>query len=155
MILLRYSPTFPPRLLFYALIPGCILPKSYDYTSNVIISTINIGNKTLDVKIETLDGKVGFSNGIDVIVGVEINFADVEVDEPVVAPIDSVAEPAVDKQPDGRLYKFVRMDSTDFTLSDNVSRMAKLDSDLKHITARLLHLTQQEEFTNHNEKLKF
>ncbi|KAJ0600703.1 putative dihydrolipoyllysine-residue acetyltransferase [Helianthus annuus] len=66
----------------------------------------------------------------------------------VVAPIDSVAEPAVDEQPDGRLYKFVRMASTNFRLPDNVSRMAKLDSDFKPITVRLLHLTQQQEFTN-------
>ncbi|KAJ0561163.1 hypothetical protein HanHA300_Chr06g0219761 [Helianthus annuus] len=42
--------------------------KSYDYTSNDIISTINIGNKMFHVKIETLDGKVGITNGIDVIV---------------------------------------------------------------------------------------
>ncbi|KAJ0771046.1 hypothetical protein HanPI659440_Chr07g0264541 [Helianthus annuus] len=130
-------------LLFLQVIPEYILPKSYDYTSNDIISTINIGNKTFHVKIETLDGKVGFTNGIDVIVaqfeleagcyllftkffgnyfhvrifgknGVENMFADVEVDEAVVAPIDAVAEPAVDEQPDGHLYKFVRMASTDF-----------------------------------------
>uniref|UniRef100_A0A251V6U7 Uncharacterized protein n=2 Tax=Helianthus annuus TaxID=4232 RepID=A0A251V6U7_HELAN len=40
------------------------------------------------------------------------------------------------------------MASTNFRLPDNVSRMAKLDSDFKPITVRLLHLTQQQEFTN-------
>ncbi|MFS7930090.1 putative transcription factor B3-Domain family [Helianthus anomalus] len=147
----------------FTVIPECILPKSYDYTSNDTISTINIGNKTFHVKIETLDGKAGFTNGIDVIVaqfqleadcyllftnffgnyfhvrifgknGVENNFVDVEVDEPLVALIDSVAEPV--------------------RLPDNVSRMAKLDSDLKPITVRLLHLTQQEEFTNYTRREK-
>ncbi|KAJ0538840.1 hypothetical protein HanRHA438_Chr08g0349481 [Helianthus annuus] len=119
------------------------MPNFYDYTSNDIISIIDIGNKIFHVKIETFDGKVGFSIGIDVIVnmfqlkagcylifkrgfgnyfhltilgknGVEINFADVEVDEPVVAPIDAVAELAIDEQQDGRVYKFVRMASKDF-----------------------------------------
>ncbi|MFS7944906.1 hypothetical protein Hanom_Chr06g00517741 [Helianthus anomalus] len=111
----------------FSVIPKCILPKSYDYISNDIISTINIGNKTFHVKTETVDGKVGFTNGIDVIVaqfqleagcyllftiffgkyfhvrtfgknGVENNFADVNVEEHVVAPIDSIAAPAVDEQ---------------------------------------------------------
>ncbi|KAM0068403.1 hypothetical protein Hdeb2414_s0002g00072771 [Helianthus debilis subsp. tardiflorus] len=119
------------------------MPKFFDYTSNDIISIIDIGNKIFHFKIETLDGKVGFSIGIDVIVnlfqletgyylifsrgfgnyfhltifgknGVEINFADVEVDEPVVAPIDAVEEPAIDEHQDGRVYKFVHMASKDF-----------------------------------------
>uniref|UniRef100_A0A251SIZ2 Putative DNA-binding pseudobarrel domain-containing protein n=1 Tax=Helianthus annuus TaxID=4232 RepID=A0A251SIZ2_HELAN len=76
----------------------------------------------------------------------------IEEDDPlflhVVAPIDAVEEPAIDEQQDGRVYKFVRMASKDFRLPDNVSRIAKLDSDLKPMTVRLLHLTEQEEFTN-------
>ncbi|KAM0046959.1 putative DNA-binding pseudobarrel domain superfamily [Helianthus debilis subsp. tardiflorus] len=43
---------------------------------------------------------------------------------------------------------------TDFRLPDNVSRMAKLDSDLKLITVRLLDLTQQQEFTNRTRREK-
>ncbi|KAF5774658.1 hypothetical protein HanXRQr2_Chr13g0603211 [Helianthus annuus] len=46
------------------------------------------------------------------------------------------------------------MASTDFRLPDNISRIAKLDSDLKPITVRLLHLTQQEEFTNRTRREK-
>ncbi|MFS7898999.1 putative DNA-binding pseudobarrel domain superfamily [Helianthus anomalus] len=101
--------TFKVTYFIDGVIPERILPKSYDDTSNDIISTINIGNKTFHVKNETLDGKVCFTNGIDVIVaqfqlesgcyllftiffgnyfhvrifgknGVEINFAGVEVD---------------------------------------------------------------------------
>ncbi|KAM0007864.1 putative DNA-binding pseudobarrel domain superfamily [Helianthus debilis subsp. tardiflorus] len=49
-------------------IPECILPKSHDYTSSDLFSTIYLGNKTFLVKIETVDGKVGFTNDIDVIV---------------------------------------------------------------------------------------
>ncbi|KAJ0603797.1 putative transcription factor B3-Domain family [Helianthus annuus] len=52
----------------FIVIPESILPNFYDYTSNDIISIIDIGNKIFHVKIETLDGKVGFSIGIDVIV---------------------------------------------------------------------------------------
>ncbi|KAJ0931313.1 hypothetical protein HanPSC8_Chr04g0160181 [Helianthus annuus] len=73
---------------------------------------------------------------------------------PVVAPIDAVEEPAIDEQQDGRVYKFVRMASKDFRLSDNVSRIAKLDSDLKPMTVRLLHLTEQEKFTNRTRREK-
>ncbi|KAJ0623691.1 hypothetical protein HanIR_Chr01g0034991 [Helianthus annuus] len=50
--------------------------------------------------------------------------------KPVVAHIDAVEEPTIDEQQDGRVYKFVRMASKDFRLPDNVSRIAKLDSDL-------------------------
>ncbi|KAM0046961.1 hypothetical protein Hdeb2414_s0009g00322841 [Helianthus debilis subsp. tardiflorus] len=46
------------------------------------------------------------------------------------------------------------MASTNFRLSDNVSRMAKLNSDLKLITIILLDLTQQEEFTNRTRREK-
>ncbi|KAJ0463812.1 hypothetical protein HanHA300_Chr14g0519821 [Helianthus annuus] len=57
-----------------------------------------------------------------------------------------VEEPAIDEQQDGRVYKF--------RLPDNVSRIAKLDSDLKPMTVRLLHLTEQEEFTNRTRREK-
>ncbi|KAJ0735311.1 putative DNA-binding pseudobarrel domain superfamily [Helianthus annuus] len=121
----------------FIVIPECILPKCYDYTSNDLISTIYIGNKMFHIKIETIDGKVGFTNGIDVIA--------------VVAPIDSVhdvspisvAAPAVAEQPHGRRYRFIRMAATYFRLPDTVSRMAKLDFGLKPIIVRLLHRSPQ------------
>ncbi|KAF5782993.1 hypothetical protein HanXRQr2_Chr11g0502721 [Helianthus annuus] len=123
-------------------IPECILPKCYDYTSNDLISTIYIGNKTFHIKIETVDGKVGFTNGIDVIA--------------VVAPIDSVhdvfpilvAAPAVAEQPHGCRYRFVRMVATYFRLPDTVSRTARLDFGFKPITIRLLYQSPQKEFIN-------
>ncbi|KAJ0762412.1 hypothetical protein HanOQP8_Chr04g0161071 [Helianthus annuus] len=169
----------------FSVIPDCILTKCYDYTPNDLISTIYIGNKTFHIKIDTVDGKVGFTNGIDVIVsqfqleggcylvftnffgnyfhlrsfgknGVEKNFADVDVEEAVVALIDSVhdvspisvAAPAVAKQPHGRRYQFVRMAATYFRLPDTVSRMAKLDFGLKPIAIRLRHWSPQKEFIN-------
>ncbi|KAM0033489.1 putative transcription factor B3-Domain family [Helianthus debilis subsp. tardiflorus] len=52
----------------FTLIPESILPKFFDYTSNDIISIIDIGNKIFHVKIETLYGKVGFTIGIDAFV---------------------------------------------------------------------------------------
>ncbi|MFS7988468.1 hypothetical protein Hanom_Chr11g01035171 [Helianthus anomalus] len=131
------------------------------------------GNKTFYIKIETVDGKVDFTNGIDVIVSQlqleagcyllftnVLNFADVDVEEAVVAPIDSVhdvspisvAAPAVAKQPHGRRYRFVRMVATYFRLPDNVSMMAKLDFGLKPITIRLLHRSLQKEFINGNRR---
>uniref|UniRef100_A0A251VAT8 Uncharacterized protein n=1 Tax=Helianthus annuus TaxID=4232 RepID=A0A251VAT8_HELAN len=99
----------PPSSHFYV-IPECILPKVYDYSSNDVISTVIIDNKMFKVAIETSDGKVGFTVGIDMIVsllqlkagcillftkgfgnffhlkifgknGVEMNFPDVDVDE--------------------------------------------------------------------------
>ncbi|MFS7943523.1 hypothetical protein Hanom_Chr06g00501261 [Helianthus anomalus] len=147
--------TFVLFLSFPHVIPKCILPKIYDYSSNDVISIVIIDNKTFHVIIETADGKVGFTIGIDVIVsqlqleagcfllftksfgnyfhlkffgknGVEMNFPDVDVDRAVVAPIDSVND--VDEQPDGRVRRFVRMDGENyFRLPDLVSRMAKLD----------------------------
>ncbi|KAJ0654600.1 putative transcription factor B3-Domain family [Helianthus annuus] len=50
----------PPSSQFYV-IPECILPKIYDYSSNDIISTVIIDNKTFNVIIEMVDGKVGFT----------------------------------------------------------------------------------------------
>ncbi|MFS7988467.1 putative transcription factor B3-Domain family [Helianthus anomalus] len=169
----------------FIVIPECILPKCYDYTTNDLISIIYIGNKTFHIKIETVDGKVGFTNCIDVTVsqlklkadyyllftkcfgnyfhlrifgknGVEKNFVDVDVEEAVVAPIDSVhdvspisvAAPAITEQPHGRRCRFGRMAATYFSLSDTVSRMAKLDFGLKPITVRLLHRSPQKEFIN-------
>ncbi|MFS7967507.1 hypothetical protein Hanom_Chr09g00786521 [Helianthus anomalus] len=55
-------------LSFPQAIPECILPKVYDYSSNDVISTVIVDNKTYDVAIETSDGKVGFTVGFDVIV---------------------------------------------------------------------------------------
>ncbi|MFS8027754.1 putative transcription factor B3-Domain family [Helianthus anomalus] len=95
---------------YFSVIPECIMSKSHDYTLSDLISTIYFSNKTFHVKIETVDGKVGFTNGIDVIVsqyqleagcyfiftkwfgysfhltffgknGVEMNFDDVHVEE--------------------------------------------------------------------------
>ncbi|KAJ0514404.1 putative transcription factor B3-Domain family [Helianthus annuus] len=127
----------------FVLIPDSILANYYDYTSDDIISIIDVGNKSFHVKIETLFGKVGFSIGFDVIVslfhleagcyliftrgfgnyfhltilgknGVEINYADVQLDETIVPPIDVVDEPAIDEQENVRVYKFHRMASKDF-----------------------------------------
>ncbi|KAJ0697162.1 putative DNA-binding pseudobarrel domain superfamily [Helianthus annuus] len=57
----------PPSCNFYV-ISQCILPKSYDYSSNDVTSTVMIDNKTFNVSIETSNGKVGFTVGMDVIV---------------------------------------------------------------------------------------
>ncbi|MFS7945190.1 putative transcription factor B3-Domain family [Helianthus anomalus] len=57
----------PPSSNFYV-IPECILPKVYEYSSNDVISTVMLDNKIFKVAIETSDGKVGFTVGFDVIV---------------------------------------------------------------------------------------
>ncbi|KAJ0602275.1 putative transcription factor B3-Domain family [Helianthus annuus] len=44
----------PPSSHFYV-IPECILPKVYDYSSNDVISTVIIDNKMFKVAIETSD----------------------------------------------------------------------------------------------------
>ncbi|KAJ0663416.1 putative transcription factor B3-Domain family [Helianthus annuus] len=142
-------------------IPESILANYFDYTANDIISIIDVGNKIFHVKIETLFGKVGFSIGFDVIVlenyfhlrilgknGVEINYSDVQLEETIVAPIDVVDEPDIDEQHNVPVYKFHRMASKDFRLPDKVSSMAKLGGDLKPMTVRLLHLPEQDKFTN-------
>ncbi|KAF5787141.1 putative transcription factor B3-Domain family [Helianthus annuus] len=98
------------RSSYFTVIPECILPRSHDDTLSDLISTIHLSDKTFHVKIETVGGKVCFTNGIDVIVslyqleagcyfyftkwfgysfhvkifgknGVEMNFDDVNVDE--------------------------------------------------------------------------
>uniref|UniRef100_A0A251TI70 Putative DNA-binding pseudobarrel domain-containing protein n=1 Tax=Helianthus annuus TaxID=4232 RepID=A0A251TI70_HELAN len=122
----------PPSSNFYV-IPECILPKYYDYSSNDVISTVLLDNKTFNVAIETSDGKVGFTVGIDVI-------ADV-------APID--AENEVDEQIPGGVRRFVRTACERyFRIPDPVSRMARLDEGLKDITVRLMHLDPPQQFTN-------
>ncbi|KAJ0485470.1 hypothetical protein HanHA89_Chr14g0568701 [Helianthus annuus] len=152
----------PPSSHFYV-IPECILPKSYDYSSNGVIFTVIIDNQTFNVAIETPDGKFGFTVGIDVIFsqfqlesgcillftkgfgnffylkifgrkGVELNFPDVDVDEAEVAPIDDENEVAEEIH-GGRI-------------PDPVSWMAKLDEGLKDITVRLMHLDPPQQFTN-------
>ncbi|KAJ0530288.1 hypothetical protein HanHA89_Chr10g0387871 [Helianthus annuus] len=129
----------PPSCNFYV-ISQCILPKSYDYSSNDVTSTVMIDNKTFNVSIETSNGKVGFTVGMDVIVifgknGVEISYPDVDVDEAEVAPVD--AENEVEEQIHGGVSRFVRMAGEDyFRIPDPVSRMAKLDEGLKDLTIR-------------------
>ncbi|KAJ0434568.1 hypothetical protein HanPSC8_Chr17g0781051 [Helianthus annuus] len=100
-----------PQSSHFYVIPECILPKIYDYSSNDVISTIIIDNKTFNVAIETSDSTVGFTIGIGIIVsqlqleagcfllftkafgnffhlifffgkyGVEMSFPDLDVDE--------------------------------------------------------------------------
>ncbi|KAM0019281.1 hypothetical protein Hdeb2414_s0026g00683661 [Helianthus debilis subsp. tardiflorus] len=165
----------PPSCNFYV-ISQCILPKSYDYSSNDVTSTVMIDNKTFKVSIETSDGKVSFTVGMDVIVSlfqlevgcfllftkgfgnffylkvfgknvVEINYPDVVVDEAEVTPVD--AENEIDEQIHGGVSRFVRMAREDyFRIPDPVSRMAKLDEGLKDLTIRFLHLDPPLQITN-------
>ncbi|KAF5805922.1 putative transcription factor B3-Domain family [Helianthus annuus] len=57
----------------FVVIPDSILANFYDYTSDDIISIIDVGNKIFHAKIETLFGKVGFSIGFDVIVSLFVS----------------------------------------------------------------------------------
>ncbi|KAJ0466403.1 hypothetical protein HanPSC8_Chr14g0595811 [Helianthus annuus] len=120
-----------------------------------------------------VDGKVNFTNGIDVIFsqlqleagcyllftkcfgnyfhlrifgknGVEKNFTDVDVEELQRLLLLN----------NGRRYRFVRMAATYFRLFDTVSRMAKLDFGLKPITVILLHRSPQKEFINSTRREK-
>ncbi|KAM0070733.1 hypothetical protein Hdeb2414_s0001g00016601 [Helianthus debilis subsp. tardiflorus] len=75
-----------------------------------------------------------------------MNLPDVDVDEALVAPIDSVND--VYEQPHGRVHRFVHMAGEYFRLPDPVSRMAKLDEALKDITVRLMHRDPPEQFIN-------
>ncbi|KAM0038358.1 hypothetical protein Hdeb2414_s0013g00413891 [Helianthus debilis subsp. tardiflorus] len=133
----------------FCVIPEVILPETFS-TSIDVISTIMIDNKTFHVRIETADGKFGFTVGIDVIFlkknGVEKNFLDVDVDVPVVAPIDVVNE--IYEEPHSRVHWFSRMAGPDFMLPDRVSEMAKLNLGLKDITVRLLNQDPPVQFTN-------
>ncbi|KAJ0534175.1 putative transcription factor B3-Domain family [Helianthus annuus] len=165
----------PPSSQFYV-IPECILPKHYDYSSNDVISTVITDNNTFNVLIKTFDGKVGFSVGIDVIVsqlqlkdgcfmfftksfgnffhlkvfgknGVEMKYSDVEVDEAEVAPLD--VENENDEEINGGVKKFVRMAGEDhFRIPDPVSRMARLHEGLKDLTVRFSHLDPPLQITN-------
>ncbi|KAF5764704.1 hypothetical protein HanRHA438_Chr15g0707611 [Helianthus annuus] len=130
------------RSSYFTVIPECILPRSYDDTLTDLISNIHLSDKTFHVKIETVGGKVCFTNGIDVIVEV--------------APVDCVKDgnpisddpPAFAEQEVGRYIRFVRMVAEDFILSDVVSAMAKLHLGLTSITIRLMHLSPPIEFPN-------
>ncbi|KAM0001350.1 hypothetical protein Hdeb2414_s0378g00880841 [Helianthus debilis subsp. tardiflorus] len=115
-----------PTASHFTVIPDCILPKSHVYTCSDLISTIYLGNKEFHVKVESLNGKVRFTAGIDVIVtqdqleagsyflftkwfghsfhlrifgknGFEMNFDVVHVDDADITPIDSVQD--VDPHP--------------------------------------------------------
>ncbi|KAJ0604424.1 putative transcription factor B3-Domain family [Helianthus annuus] len=158
---------------FYV-IPEVILPETFS-TSIDLISTIMINNNPFHVRIETDGGKFGFTVGIDVIVsllhlepgcfliftkffgndfnlkvfgknGVENNFLDVDVDVPLVPPIDAVNE--IYEEPHSRVYRFSHSVGTDFMLPDRVSEMAKLNLCLKDITVRLLNIEPPVQFTN-------
>ncbi|KAJ0554169.1 putative transcription factor B3-Domain family [Helianthus annuus] len=165
----------PPSTQFYV-IPECILPKHYDYSSNDVVSTVLTDNNTFNVLIETIDGKAGFSVGIDVIVsqlelkdgcfmfftksfgnffhlkvfgknGLQMDFSDVEIDEAEVAPVD--VENENDEEIHGGVKKFVRMAGEDhFRIPDPVSRMARLHEGLKDLTVRFLHLDPPMQITN-------
>ena len=50
------------------MIPDSVLSKSHDYTVADIISTMYLGNKEFHVKVQSFNGKVCFTAGIDVIV---------------------------------------------------------------------------------------
>ncbi|KAJ0846561.1 putative replication protein A, OB [Helianthus annuus] len=102
-------------------IPDSILSKSHDYTFADLISTIYLGNKEFHVKVQSFNGKVCFTAGIDVIVtqyqleagscflftkwfghsfhlrvfdknGIEMNFDHVHVDDVDIAPVDFVQD---------------------------------------------------------------
>ncbi|KAF5813012.1 putative nucleic acid-binding, replication factor A [Helianthus annuus] len=164
-----------PSCNFYD-IPQSTLPKSYDYSSNDVTSTVMIDNKTFNVSIVTYDGKVGFTVGMDVIVslfqlevgclllftkgfghffylkvfgknGVEINYPDVDADEAEVPPLDAENEP--DEHIDGCVTTFVRMAGEDyFRIPDPVSRKARLDEGLKDLNIRFLHMDPPLQITN-------
>ncbi|KAJ0494872.1 hypothetical protein HanIR_Chr12g0602391 [Helianthus annuus] len=156
----------------FCVIPEVILPETFS-TSIDVISTIMIHNNPFHVGNETDDGKFGFTVGIDVIVsllhlepgcfliftkyfgnyfnlkvfgknGVEKNFLDVEVDVPLLPPIDAVNE--IYEEPHSRVYRFSRIAVQ--MLPDRVSEMAKLNLCLKDITVRLLNREPPVQFTN-------
>ncbi|XP_035830777.1 uncharacterized protein LOC110868112 [Helianthus annuus] len=165
----------PPSSHFYV-IPESILPKVYQYSSNDVISTVMLGNKIFNVAIETSDGKVGFTVGFDVMVsmlhlkvdcillftkgfgnffllkvfgenGLEVDFSDLDIEVPEVAPIDAENEGEV--QIHGSVRRFRRMAGERyFRIPDPVSRMARLHEGLKDITVRLMHLDPPKQFTN-------
>ncbi|KAJ0585812.1 putative transcription factor B3-Domain family [Helianthus annuus] len=137
----------PPSSHFYV-IPESILPKVYEYSSNDVISTVMLGNKIFNVAIETSDGfgnffllKVFGENGL------EVDFSDLDIEVPEVAPIDAENEGEV--QIHGSVRRFRRMAGERyFRIPDPVSRMARLHEGLKDITVRLMHLDPPKQFTN-------
>ncbi|KAJ0457726.1 putative transcription factor B3-Domain family [Helianthus annuus] len=129
----------PPSCNFYV-IPECILPKIYDFSSNDVTSTVMIDNQTFNVSIVTNDGKVGFSAGMDVI----ISMFQLEIE---VAPIDVDNE--VEEQIHGGVTRFFRTAGEDyFRIPDPISRMAKLHEGLKDLTIKFLHLDPPLQITN-------
>ncbi|KAM0015078.1 putative nucleic acid-binding protein [Helianthus debilis subsp. tardiflorus] len=164
-----------PSCNFYV-IPESILPKSYDFSSNDVTSTVMIDNQTFDVSIVTNDGKVGFSAGMDVIIsmfqlevgcyllftkgfghffylkvfgknGVEIIYPNLDFDEIEVAPID--VENEAEEQIHGGVTRFVHTVGEDyFRIPVPVSRMAKLHEGLKDLTIKFLHLDPPLKITN-------
>ncbi|KAJ0640504.1 putative nucleic acid-binding, replication factor A [Helianthus annuus] len=165
----------PPSCNFY-LIPECILPKIYDFSSNDVTSTVMIDNQTFNVSIVTNDGKVGFSASMDVIISmfqlevgcyflftkgfghffylkvfgknsVEITYPNLDFHEIEVAPIDVDNE--VEEQIHSGVTRFVRTAGEDyFRIPDHVSRMAKLHEGLKDLTIKFLHLDPPLQITN-------
>ncbi|KAJ0795344.1 putative transcription factor B3-Domain family [Helianthus annuus] len=165
----------PPSCNFYV-IPECIFPKIYDFSSNDVTSTVMIDNQTFNVSIVTNDGKVGFSAGMDVIIsmfqlevgcyflftkgfghffylkvfgknGVEITYPNLDFHEIEVAPIDVDNE--VEEQIHGGVTRFVRTAGEDyFRIPDHVSRMARLHEGLKDLTINFLHLDPPMQITN-------
>ncbi|KAJ0569328.1 putative transcription factor B3-Domain family [Helianthus annuus] len=135
----------PPSCNFY-LIPECILPKIYDFSSNDVTSTVMIDNQTFNVSIVTNDGKVGFS-AVFGKNGVEITYPNLDFYEIEVAPIDVDNE--VEEQIHGGVTRFVRTAGEDyFRIPDHVSRMAKLHEGLKDLTIKFLHLDPPLQITN-------
>ncbi|KAJ0518741.1 putative nucleic acid-binding, replication factor A [Helianthus annuus] len=128
------------------LIPECILPKIYDFSSNDVTSTVMIDNQTFNVSIVTNDGKVGFS-AVFGKNGVEITYPNLDFHEIEVAPIDVDNE--VEEQIHGGVTRFVRKAGEDyFRIPDHVSRMAKLHEGLKDLTINFLHLDPPLQITN-------
>ncbi|KAJ0627018.1 putative transcription factor B3-Domain family [Helianthus annuus] len=135
----------PPSCNFYV-IPECIFPKSYDFSSNDVISTVMIDNQMFNVSILTNDGKVGFS-AVFGKTGVEITYPKLHVDEIEVAPIDVDNE--VEEQVHGGVIRFVRTAGDDyFRIPNPVSHMAKLHEGLKDLTIKFLHLDPPLQITN-------
>ncbi|KAJ0608032.1 putative transcription factor B3-Domain family [Helianthus annuus] len=135
----------PSSCNFY-LIPECILPKIYDFSSNDVTSTVMIDNQTFNVSIVTNDGKVGFS-AVFGKNGVEITYPNLDFHEIEVVPIDVDNE--VEEQIHGGVTRFVRTAGEDyFRIPDHVSRMAKLHEGLKDLTIKFLHLDPPLQITN-------
>ncbi|KAF5821306.1 putative transcription factor B3-Domain family [Helianthus annuus] len=124
----------PPSSHFYV-IPESILPKVDQYSSNDVISTVMLGFGNFFLL------KVFGENGL------EVDFSDIDIEVPEVAPIDAENEGEV--QIHGSVRRFRRMAGERyFRIPDPVSRMARLHEGLKDITVRLMHLDPPKQFTN-------